>query len=229
MNWKKIHDRIIEKAQNRTLEGYSELHHILPKCLGGSDDSSNLVKLTAREHFIIHKILNILYPEVKGLRYAVWIFVTFNDNRGLRIGSREYERLRKLFATTTSKRMKINNPSHGGLSKEHKKKLSKAGIERFKDPNERMKANSFKNLTDEERKERSKVWSNASTGPKNGRFKWDKKVKQIDKSSGKVIKIYEYARLVQNDGFTSKYVINCCNKKSKSHQGFIWEWIDEDN
>ena len=103
MNWKRVHDQIIERAQNRTLEGYSELHHILPKCLGGNDDKNNLIKLTAREHFIIHKILNILHPEIEGLRYAVWIFVTFNDNRGIKIGSREYERLRTLFSESASK------------------------------------------------------------------------------------------------------------------------------
>ena len=224
MNWKRIHDQIIERAQNRTLEGYSELHHILPKCLGGNDNKNNLIKLTAREHFIIHKILNILHPEIQGLKYAVWIFVTFNDKRGIRISSREYERLRKLFAESASKRMKTNNPSHGGLSEEHKKNLSCAGIKRFKDPNERIKANPFKNLTDEERNERIKVWSNASMGPKNGRFKWDTPVNKIDKESGEIIDIYEYPRLVQNDGFNSKYVINCCNKKSKSHGGFLWEW-----
>lgn len=226
MNWKGIHDQIIKRAQDRTLEGYSELHHILPKCLGGTNDKTNLVRLTAREHFIIHKILNILHPEIEGLRYAVWIFVTFNDNRGIRIGSREYKRLRKLFAESASNRMKINNPSQFGLSKEHKEKLSKAGVERFKDPNERIKANSFKDLTGEERKERIKVWSNAAMGPNNGRFKWYIRVNQIDKESGEIINVYEYPRLVQNDGFSSKYVINCCNKKSKSHGGFLWEWCE---
>lgn len=224
MNWKGIHDQIIKRAQNRTLEGYSELHHILPKCLGGTNDKANLVRLTAKEHFIIHKILNILNPEVEGLRYAVWIFVTFNDNRGIRIGSKEYERLRKLFAESASVRMKVSNPSFNVFSEEHRKKISEAGFKRFKDPNERIKANPFKNLTGEERKERIKVWSNAAIGPKNGRFKWDKKVKQIDKISGEIVKIYDYARLVKYDGYTPSNVISCCNKKSKSHAGFVWEW-----
>lgn len=33
---------------------YSEIHHIIPRCLGGSNDKSNLVVLTAREHFLAH-------------------------------------------------------------------------------------------------------------------------------------------------------------------------------
>jgi hypothetical protein len=226
MNWNKIHNQIIERAQNRTLSGYFELHHIVPKCLGGTNDKENLVKLTAREHFIVHKILNILNPSVEGLRYAIWSFITFNNNRNIKIGSIEYEKLRKLFADSTSSRMKRNNPSHGGLSDEHKKNLSKAGIKRFKDIDERKKCNTFKNLTEEERKERSKIWSNAATGPKNGRFKWNLKVKQIDKITGEIIKIYDYARLVKNEGYTPCYVIDCCNKKLKSHAGFLWEWIE---
>ena len=37
--------------------GYVEKHHIIPKSLGGSNSNTNLVKLTAREHFICHLLL----------------------------------------------------------------------------------------------------------------------------------------------------------------------------
>lgn len=33
------------------------LHHIIPKHMGGSDDSSNLVELTVEEHALAHKLL----------------------------------------------------------------------------------------------------------------------------------------------------------------------------
>lgn len=36
---------------------YYEKHHIKPRCLGGSDDDDNMVLLTFREHFIVHKLL----------------------------------------------------------------------------------------------------------------------------------------------------------------------------
>lgn len=48
---------IVEKAKQRTLSGYKERHHILPRSLGGGDDETNLVNLTAREHFICHILL----------------------------------------------------------------------------------------------------------------------------------------------------------------------------
>ena len=41
--------------------GYVERHHILPRALGGTDDSSNLVALTAREHFLAHMLLAKIY------------------------------------------------------------------------------------------------------------------------------------------------------------------------
>jgi hypothetical protein len=37
--------------------GYREKHHIIPKCIGGTNDKSNIVTLSAREHFICHMLL----------------------------------------------------------------------------------------------------------------------------------------------------------------------------
>lgn len=48
---------IIRRAQSRTLDGYKEKHHIIPRSMGGSDDKTNLVNLTAKEHYIAHLLL----------------------------------------------------------------------------------------------------------------------------------------------------------------------------
>lgn len=53
----KIYFQIIERAQSRTISGYTEKHHILPKSIGGTNKSDNLVFLTAREHYICHLLL----------------------------------------------------------------------------------------------------------------------------------------------------------------------------
>lgn len=55
--YKTWYDSIIEKSKNRTLEEYSEVHHIIPRSMGGSDDADNLARLTGREHFICHWLL----------------------------------------------------------------------------------------------------------------------------------------------------------------------------
>lgn len=52
------YNNIIAKAQARVNQtGYTEKHHIIPKSLGGSNSPENLVKLTAKEHFVCHRLL----------------------------------------------------------------------------------------------------------------------------------------------------------------------------
>ncbi len=63
MNYNKIYNNIINNAKDRVSEGYVENHHIIPDSLGGSNDSTNMVKLTAREHFICHYLLTKIYDK----------------------------------------------------------------------------------------------------------------------------------------------------------------------
>ena len=70
MNYRRIHDSIIERAKHRTLDGYGEWHHVIPRCMGGSDNRVNKVHLTPEEHFVVHQLLVKMYPEVAGLVYA---------------------------------------------------------------------------------------------------------------------------------------------------------------
>jgi hypothetical protein len=51
------YNSLINKAKNRTIYGYTEKHHIVPSSLGGTNDNDNIVKLTAREHFVCHLLL----------------------------------------------------------------------------------------------------------------------------------------------------------------------------
>jgi hypothetical protein len=76
MDYKRVYYSIINRARYRVEpDDYLENHHILPKCLGGLDDSDNLVKLTAREHYVAHQLLARFY---KGpLSHKLWIAVYF--------------------------------------------------------------------------------------------------------------------------------------------------------
>jgi hypothetical protein len=51
------YNSLINKAKDRTITGYTEKHHIIPSSLGGTNDNDNIVKLTAREHFVCHLLL----------------------------------------------------------------------------------------------------------------------------------------------------------------------------
>ena len=92
MNYQAIYNSLIERGKNRNLEGYCERHHIIPKCMKGNDNPENLVKLTAREHFIAHRLLTKIYPEVHKLKYAVWRMCNGNtSSKNYGSTSRVYE------------------------------------------------------------------------------------------------------------------------------------------
>ena len=57
MNYKKIHDSIIKRAQLRSLSKavYTENHHILPRYENGNDNGET-VALTFKEHRVVHKL-----------------------------------------------------------------------------------------------------------------------------------------------------------------------------
>lgn len=66
MNYKRIYFQIISYRKQNPLtkeDGYIEYHHIIPRSLGGSDDESNLVALTAREHYIVHVLLYKIFKK----------------------------------------------------------------------------------------------------------------------------------------------------------------------
>ena len=70
MNYGRIYDELIERGKNRILEGYYEVHHIVPRCLGGDDSKDNLVNLTPEEHYVAHQLLVKTNPNHRGLVFA---------------------------------------------------------------------------------------------------------------------------------------------------------------
>lgn len=59
MKYKKWYDDLMRTRQLRKKEDGQlyEKHHIIPRSLGGTNDQSNLVYLTPREHFLAHWLL----------------------------------------------------------------------------------------------------------------------------------------------------------------------------
>lgn len=70
MNYKSIYERLIQRGISRELTTYKESHHIIPRCLGGTNDASNLVDLTPEEHFLAHQLLVKIHPDNSSLIYA---------------------------------------------------------------------------------------------------------------------------------------------------------------
>ena len=94
MNYKKIYDSIIERAKNNIEHiGYFEKHHIIPRCIGGSDDNDNLVYLTAREHYVCHWLL-AKHKNISSLWLAFSMMTVGSNNHDRIKNSRMFERSR---------------------------------------------------------------------------------------------------------------------------------------
>lgn len=110
----------------RVLQGYGEVHHIIPKCIGGTNDSSNKIKLTAREHFIVHRLLIKIYDNKK-LKYALWAMcnqVNHKNQKRNIICSHEYEHIKTLFSKS------ISGDNHWAKSPEFREKMRLVALNR---------------------------------------------------------------------------------------------------
>lgn len=106
----KTYNQLIDKCIQMESDGYpddmyTEVHHILPKCMGGTNDKSNLVKMPARYHIVAHMLLACAFPDNKKIIYAVnimFISSTSNSSRNNSI-SKISTRLAAKFRETMSK------------------------------------------------------------------------------------------------------------------------------
>ena len=91
---------------------YHERHHIVPRCIGGTDDKENLIDLFAREHFIAHKLLALENQDNQKLIHAWWMMstTTKSGQRQESVTPEEYEEARKLFSQSMCGE---NNPMYG--------------------------------------------------------------------------------------------------------------------
>lgn len=123
MNYKKHYNRLIDRSCNRILDGYVEKHHIIPRCLGGTDDKSNIAILTPEEHFLAHQLLIKIHPGNRDLIYATQLMTTHHTN--VRINNKLFGWLRRQCALAMSTQMKeyqrIHGHPKGMLGKTHTK------------------------------------------------------------------------------------------------------------
>jgi hypothetical protein len=146
MNYEKIYNDIISKARSEDRKKiksgvYYEQHHIIPRCMGGDNDKSNLILLTAKEHYMAHRLLCLIYPEHKGLYYAIW-----NMSNGFSKSKKRYIPSARIFARLKEEynkipisdkqrlNMSISAKNKVPISEEHRKKISVANKGRIRGP-----------------------------------------------------------------------------------------------
>ena len=80
MDYQTIYNRLVQNGQHRLASDfgkYLQVHHIVPKCIGGSDHPTNLTRLTVKEHLHAHMLLYKIYKdEHPTLVFAIWAIVT---------------------------------------------------------------------------------------------------------------------------------------------------------
>jgi hypothetical protein len=117
---------IIERAQSRTksLDCYTEKHHIIPKSLDGGNDKCNLVVVTAKEHYILHCLLikMVAGNQKAKMVYALHAMQFFHQDK--RYTSKMFEYYRPLWNEAKSKSQTGNkNHFYGKTHSSYAKKV----------------------------------------------------------------------------------------------------------
>jgi hypothetical protein len=136
MDYKKIYDQLIVSRKSLVRHKndgiYYERHHIIPKSMGGLNKKENLVLLTAKEHYIAHYLLYMVYKNTihnKQMTNAFWRMNCIkNTNRTHRISSRSYNFIRQEQQSIVSNRFKNSIPWNKGLTKEISNSLKLVSI-----------------------------------------------------------------------------------------------------
>ena len=135
MNYQAHYDRLMERAKVRSKpDGYCEKHHIIPRCLGGSDEPENLVNLTASEHYVAHQMLVKMNPEHVGISYAALLMTRTGKGKG-RVNNKYYSWLKNRYSELCSKsmseKMKGNSNLLGYIHTEEAKNKIKSALALF--------------------------------------------------------------------------------------------------
>ena len=98
--------KLISLARHQMVDvNYVEIHHILPESMGGLNVDSNLITLSARQHYLVHWML---WKAYKSKEMTAAFFSMSNQSnphqcRERKITSRAYAKLRAEFSTHISK------------------------------------------------------------------------------------------------------------------------------
>jgi len=82
--YRNLYIRLVERCKTMTekeLSGYNEVHHILPRCMGGDDEKYNLVLMPIRYHIMAHIILSEVFPDNVKIVYAAICMICCTRNK----------------------------------------------------------------------------------------------------------------------------------------------------
>jgi len=118
---------------NKTYDGVIENHHIIPKCLGGTDEKENLVSLSPKAHFICHWLLTKMVGE-RNNREKLYYAFNFMLCKPKDLKERRYYPCSRVYEIAR-KYMYLNNPNN---HLDVRKKISEGRKKAWKNPTEKM-------------------------------------------------------------------------------------------
>jgi hypothetical protein len=222
MNYEKIYNNIIERSKDRILEGYVEKHHIIPKCMGGANIPNNISVLTAREHFLCHKLLCEIYSDNTKLRNSLFLMSIGKRKKiknQYKISSREYERIKLEYSLFL-----IGKKHSEETNLKKSNKMKKIWFEKTKEEKSiighKRWDTRIKNGTNIVTKDQAE---NISKALKERKTPWlTKKVSQYS-LEGTWIRDWEsQASILKHPDYGN--VQGCLQNKQKTAYGFIWKF-----
>lgn len=227
MNYFRTYMMLVDsrRCRNATSEK-TYIHHIVPKSEGGSDDKSNLVSLTAREHYIAHLLLAKIYNDQK-----MWCAVQMMGKK-FRYNSR-------LFAQLMNNIIPWNKGKKDIYSQETKDRISKKLLGRHlsnstKDKMSKAKKGRLNNFTGKHHTDETKARiSNGQRGkPKSeesklkSSMKQGKRILQID-TQGNIVGDYWSCNVAEK--ITGISNIRRAVSKGRTAGGFRWEYVENNS
>lgn len=98
MNYIEVYNRITLNRKDLPKETYGEVHHIWPKSLGGGNKSENMVRLSAKEHYIAHHLLTKIFPDCREMATAFGMMCGRIGAKGVYVSPRVFALARENFA-----------------------------------------------------------------------------------------------------------------------------------
>ena len=242
ITYKEFIDNILSiRGRNGCGDEYYETHHIIPKCMGGTNDKDNLIDLYAREHYEAHKLLSLENPDNKKLAHAWWMMstvTTSSDKRRIEITAEEYEEARKSLSKAMTGK---NNPMYGKPSpllgrhltdeqKQHLREINlgekspKYGKQISEETKAKIReARLGKKASDEARLNMRNAHLGKNMGSKSC---LSKQVAQYD-LNGDFIKAWDcIADATREYNIKGSSISRVCKGKSKTAGNYQWRYID---
>lgn len=223
--------QLIAKRAIKDWRRKGEVHHIIPSSLGGSDDRSNLVKLSGHDHAWCHWLLTKMTEgEAKSkMVYAFNMMGVYGDHmeRGMSYAIvRAYEKNRLEWSKNHSDKMKGKEPWNKGkkLEGEKYKVAGRKNKGRVMDPSvgeaTRARQTGVKQSVETSEKKRKSM-----TGFVRGPMSEEEKVKRKLANIGGVKPVGHGAKVAAaNVGVVS---INKDGKEKKVKQDTLQPWLDD--